>query len=330
MIRRFHPTFPSFAFVRHCSSSHIYNSSEALLLQHQQLYHHHQKNKLSSSSFHEFYEQAEIDLQIPIVRGLRKILLQSSSLKNKQSSEQELKEETSTTKTISLVSSAVLATPSSCDCGNVCSCPPLLKFTGVNSALHLLIHQPIQHQQQQQEENEKENVDFENNNKNSTTAVVMKGLLKGCAEQNALGAFAASGNHFEQVRGIVICSLHLDLKTMMTTTTGTEMCGSCSSSCCTTTTKVSTSEESYCFPCSACRNYLSKVHKFVSMRHPHHQNLKLSCVSLKLEGNNNSCDLGKEEEKSSSSKKKKSTTTTVSLDCINGWNTSYKEVSLVV
>ena len=106
---------------------------------------------------------------------------------------------------------------------------------------------------------------------------------------------------------------------------------SCSSSC-TTTTKVSTSEESYCFPCSACRNYLAKVHRFVSMRHPHHQNLKLSCVSLKLEGNSSISDdfVREEEEKSASGMKKKKTTTTVSLDCINGWNTSYKEVSLVV
>ena len=152
MIRRFNPTFPSLAFVRHCSS---FNNSEQQLFQHhRQLFHHHQKTKLSPS-FHEFYEQAEIDLQIPIVRGLRKLLLFTSQ-KNKNSLEQEQQEET--TKTISLVSSAVLATPSSCDCGNICSCPPLLKFTGVNSALHRLIHQQYQCQEQEKE------IDFENIN----------------------------------------------------------------------------------------------------------------------------------------------------------------------
>ena len=234
-------------------------------------------------NFSKFYERAESDIQTPILKAF---------LKQKQKPVMELP--STSTKNSLLVASAVLATPSSCCCGNVCTCPPMLKFTGVNSALHRRIHF-------QDEENENNNLQKKKkNNNDSSDQFVIKGLLKGCAEQNALGAFAASGNHFDQIRGIVICSLDISSKS---------------------NNKEQNHQHDECFPCFACRNYLSKVHQFVSKRHSH-QVLKLSCVSLKF------VESDKTEKEAQENKSEKRST--ISVDCISGWNTSFKQEVVVV
>jgi hypothetical protein len=240
------------------------------------------KHQQQPSSFSEIYDQAEIDIQTPILKAFRKF--------KQQQQQQEKKKNTCTitsTNNSLLVASAVLASPSTCSCGNICTCAPIFKCTGVNSTLHRQIHH--QEEQEEKDDQQQQNQKQKNNN-NNTCDVVIKGLLKGCAEQNALGAFAASGNHFEQIRGIVICSLDISANT----------------------TK--------CFPCFACRNYLSKVRGFVSKRRPH-QVLKLSCISLSVVDGNENVKNNNRTEKD----EKLSAATVISVDCIPGWRTSFRE-----
>ena len=296
-MKRFHHqcTFSAFPIssIRFCSSisrKHISGESEF-----PNSYYGRHKNHEITISVGELYEQAERDLQIPIA----KLLL---TMKNKQRTLSRIRENErqSSSSPISLVTSAVLATPSSCSCGDVCTCPPILKFTGVNSAFHKQIHHSAS------SSSSSSSTANESNNNNSN--FVIKGLLKGCAEQNALGSFAASGNNFEQVRGIVICSLVLSSKNRRDNNNKhqeNEVEASSSSCCC-------------CFPCTACRNYLYKVRTdFVSKRHKN-QILKLSCISLKLEdmdavvNNSKNNSLG-------------TTKQVVSLECMEGWNTSFRE-----
>lgn len=349
MLRRFHPHPASFSFVRHCHQSSFDNQHQQNLV-----------NNTSSSPLlthlqnpqqrhQDLYERAERDLQIPIVKALRAAMRREYSSSKKLASVPTTDTAPAATASLSLsfVSSAVLATPASCNCGSVCTCPPILKFTGINSALHRQIHQNNFQQQQKRNINDDHHDQHRSNLQDDTfssssscsssapaAVVVMKGLLKGCAEQNALGAFAASGNHFEQVRGIVICSLRVN---------STAKLGCDDRDCDARSDEKDQQQqqpqqveenETCCFPCTACRNYLSKVHRFVSMRHSH-QKLKLSCISLKLEidedeksevneNNNNNSSIKNNQRKTSTSVKK---TKTVSLDCVNGWDTSYKELS---
>jgi hypothetical protein len=117
----------------------------------------------------------------------------------------------------SFVACSTSFAPRSCHCSGVCTCT-LSSLVGVNHALH----------------------------KGVNDGACLNGILKGCAEQNAIGAVAAQGIPFHRIRGFCLYS---------------ECTGECRSTM---------------YPCPQCYNHLLKIAGMVKAHSGIHLQLVVS------------------------------------------------------
>ena len=90
----------------------------------------------------------------------------------------------------------------------------------------------------------------------------LSGLLKGCAEQNALGSFAAQGLHtYEQIKQVFVLA-------------SDDACSAsdCSSSCTDNADELFERRSSLKFPCRECFHHICRVNEFQQQRDEHLHN----------------------------------------------------------
>ena len=157
---------------------------------------------------------------------------------------------------------------------------------------------------------------------------VIKGLLKGCAEQNALGAFAASGHAFEQIRGVVICSLSITSSRSSAKHPG----DAAASPPTATVQQIPRCARCCAFPCTACRSYLGKVQAFVAARHGSRQLLRLACVALELPASADydaAADAVGAGAESGGCVVAAAAPSQFSVDCVAGWSSEFRQAHLI-
>ena len=138
------------------------------------------------------------------------------------------------------VACAVFAVGPECSClamrAPVCNCPVRASPAafGVNHALHRYVNR---------------------NARSDANDTLLPGILKGCAEQNALGALAAQGIPYHHVRSLVIVGSNL--------TTGVRQIDS----------------RSLMLPCGVCQQYFLKIQRMNTAVFPKQPPLSLLAVS---------------------------------------------------